>query len=628
MTGPDSILALIADLFWPTDPTTQAAILLLLGLASAAAGAIHLPLIVRLIRIGQLQRSVQACFDEEDSNAIQRQEVANAFAESPLAYHWSDFVRRWHNAVATDPIQDASLPELSRAPVRLADVLDEHPLIPPGARRSLLPSLPAIFLSAGLLGAFAGLVLALPGIGHSLAPPSFDPPARSHQLASLMDHLGMALRIGLWGLLLSLAAAISGRLIEGRSDVLGETLDSWVQLAYGAISSGELATRQAHEQRMSLARLQEEVGELSRQVAGRPRPLIRSTAAVPGTTPGAAPTANPDGQAALRAVEALGEALSRKIDHTITEQVASLRESLGQAIATLGSQPSGVDSSVPAELGDAVGRLVKGAESQNDASRSLTETARTVSDAAEELRAGLDDFADAGTRMRATGTALTLTSQQVENAQQVVNRASETLATSLERSETLAGEHHEHLDARFGDLRAVLAGLAEQIEQLRQTEARTPEPLEIDEPVPEPSPEPPRQEEPIPTPTAPAPVPPASTDLGSEADTIPYMKAPTLARITPRDADSATPAGDSSPPEADDGRGLSGLLRATHHSGPSSDLPDPDFDSAPTVMLEPSSSSTPRAAAEPGESDEEPEAGPEDEDGKPPPRRGIFNRRK
>ncbi len=181
MARAGSISALITDLFWPSDPTTQTAILLLVGLAILAAALVHVPLIVRLIRIGQLQRSVQACFDEESSNAIQRQEVANAFAQSPLAYHWSDFVRRWSNAIAADPIQDASLPELSRAPVRLTDVLEEHPLIPAGSRRSLLPALPAIFLSAGLLGAFAGLVLALPGIGLSLDPPSFEPAARGRR---------------------------------------------------------------------------------------------------------------------------------------------------------------------------------------------------------------------------------------------------------------------------------------------------------------------------------------------------------------------------------------------------------------------------------------------------------------
>ena len=157
MSSPESIADLVAGLFWPSEPITQTAILLLLSLAAATAITVYGPLVVRLIRIGQLLRALKACFDGEGSNAIQRQEVANAFAESPLAYHWSDFVRRWQNAIAADPIQDASLPELSRAPVRLADVLAEHPLIPVGSRRTLLPALPAIFLSAGLLGAFAGL---------------------------------------------------------------------------------------------------------------------------------------------------------------------------------------------------------------------------------------------------------------------------------------------------------------------------------------------------------------------------------------------------------------------------------------------------------------------------------------
>lgn len=589
MARPGSIPALIADLFWPSDTTTQTAILLLLGLALVAVALVHLPLIVRLIRIGQLQRSVQACFEEESSNPIQRQEVANAFAESPLAYHWSDFVRRWQNAIAADPLQDASLPELSRAPVRLADVLDEHPLIPAGTRRSLLPALPAIFLSTGLLGAFAGLVLALPAIGLSLDPPSFDPATRSHQIGSLMDHLGMSLRIGLWGLLLSLGAAISGRLIEGRSDVLAETLDSWVQLAYGSISAGELATRTAHEQRMSLERLHDEVSELGRQLAGRPRPLIRSAAA----TPGIAPTSSVDSGAALRAVESLGERLprelSQRVERSLAEQLSALRGSLSQAIAQLGSRPAESGPAAGAALGDAVDRLVKSSESQNQASESLSQTSRSVSDAALELRAGLDDLAAVIAQMRETDSSLSLTSQRVDGLEAKIEEIGREITAALARPQ-LAEPGLEPASSR----------------------------------------EPPWSgPEPEPAGTEAAPPPAAAPFPSPEADTLPYLKAPSPEAIDSHRRDRKDDSGDADSA----GRGLSGLLRVTHHSGPSSDLP-PDFDSESTLILEPSTTPSspmpePDADAEPGEADDAPRAaGAEPDDGEPSRRRGIFGRRK
>jgi hypothetical protein len=679
---PGSISELLGGLFWPSEPTTQTAIVVLLVAAAIVAVTIYGPLVLRLFRIHQLQRTIQTCFDEESSNAIQRQQIANAFAESPLAYHWDEFVRRWQNAIAADPLQDASLPELSRAPVRLTDVLGEHPVIPSGARRSLLPSLPAIFLSGGLLGAFAGLVLALPGIGLSLDPPSFDAANRSQQIGELMDHLGMALRVGLWGLLLSLAAAVSGRLIEGHADAQGETLDSWVQLAYGSISTGELTTRSAHEHRASISRVQADIEELLRQMSGRPRPVIRSTASIPGTAPAAEAL---DREAIESAVSSLGETLAAQLERTVSEQLAALRESIGGSLEGAGGQaaPSG-------DLADAVESLVKNSEAQNTASRSLTQTAHSISDAAEELRSALDDFAGVVDRMRETGEVLTRGAQRVEGAQGSTNRASELLAGSIDRSEAAITSQQLRLDGAIGEVRTELERMAGRVDRgLEEIEVATREStapaaayggeielaiarladrfdeltgaisVRADAPIDEPSPtlgdeepelEAPESpsaaessvedlklpdedgaqdepdldeklpadaegalaadEEPTPPPPAPEPAPVAPSPAPpSEADTIPYMKAPDpeAIRTEARRAKGATGGSNS----------LSGLLRPTHHSGPSSGVSDEPrkLDPDATVVLE-------RKDAERDES----ESG-EEEDGKPS-RRGIFGRRK
>lgn len=713
---PGPISGLVAGLLWPDEPVTRTAILLLLGLAALAFVSVYGPLLLRLFRIGQLRRTVQACFDDESSNAIQRQEVTNAFAESPLAPQWSDFVRRWHNAIAADPIQDASLPELSRAPVRLTDVLEEHPILPAGARRSLLPALPAIFLAAGLLGAFAGLVLTLPDIGLSLDPGSHQATGRSQQIATLMDHLGMTLRVGLWGLLLSLAAGVTGRLIEGRADLQTDALDGWVQLAYGAISTGELATRTAHEQRASLARLQEDMAELLRQASGRPRPLVRSSGAAAGGPSAASESLERD-------LNALGERIARRLDDTVSDQLAALRESVGGALERLDSA-----STPSSDLALAVDHLVKSAESQSAAGRSLTQTAHLLSDAAEELRSGLDDFASAVTQVRESSATLALSSQRVDGNQAAASRAAEALASSLERTEAATREQAERLQAGFAEVRGIVesatmrvqqgleTALASAVSRLRETAPPATPPgedetsrdamtyellrehaqlhqktdglaaavsklneslaglaaLSVGAGEPEAPGKPgaerldqgPREgseneaplldldEEAVTTaatgpqatgalepdaaadepqaattgvgeadPSVTQPPPPSSS---AEADTVPYMKAPTPEMIYSAGEHRSGGAAPETTRVRSDAPGdgtLSGLLRPTHHSGPSANqrVDSPSVDPAATVRIEP------RAPAPEGDADDRDAAAPEDATPRP---RGFFGRRK
>ncbi len=625
-----SLLAIFAGLFWPQDPTTQAAILLLLGVAMLAFGSVHVPLTLRLLQIGRLQRTVQACFEDETATKVQRQVVGNAFGDSPLAYQWQDFVRRWQNAIAADPVQNASLPELSRAPVRLAEVLEEHPIIPAGVRRSLLPALPALFLSAGLLGAFAALILALPGIGLSLDPLGSDPSSRSEQIAALVEHLEMALRVGLWGLLLSLAAALGGRLIEGRAEMLTETLDSWVQLVFGAISPGEMATRTAHEQRVAIGQLQEEVAELLRLASGRPRPLIRSTAPRPGSPPEAAPGEQAVERTARRAADLTAE----RVESAFGERVEALRAELATLRDSLGPQPA--PTSGPSDEGaDAVSaaleELTRRSESQGDASRDLSATARSVSDATEELRSGLDDFAGALAGVRESSGALTLSAERIGRGQAATDRA-------------------------IGDLDASIAALAERLDQVlearvgsradeRPASVPVPPASEAREPLAE-SPDAsagPYAEAAQQAPPAAPPAPSAEAHaededeadrddpprVGSDDDTIPYMRAPTTEMVyAARDPGLAPP----SAPGTGRGGNLSGLLRPTHH-GPASPVPDPEdfdpqettrFDSTERLTVAPASEAA-TGASDAGEATEDDEGNSTDA---APRRRGLFGRRK
>jgi hypothetical protein len=623
--GDESIVELIAGVFWPSEPTTQTAILLLGSLAVAMTVTVYAPLWLRLFRLDRLLHAVKACFDEETANTAQRRELAKAFADSPLAAQWTEFVRRWRNSVAADPAQDASLPELSRAPVRLSDVLDEQPLLPIGSRRSLLPALPAFFLSAGLMGAFSGLVLSLPEIGLSLDPPSFEETSRSHQISTLMGHLGMALRIGLWGLVFSLSAAIASRVIEGHAEELCETLDSWAQLAYAAISTGELAARTAHEQRAALARLQKDVDALISQASDR----SLSSGSDPANT-----------LAIERAITSLGDGLARRLNRLVSEQVTGLRDSLGGAIERVGR-----DSSQPDQLAGAVAHLIQSSETQNAASRSLTQTTDTLSDTAEELRTGLDDFADVVTKMRETSSSLALASQRVDG------------------SKAAGREQQERLDADIRDVRAAVQLLAEAIEtrssepllsnggssdwseeisMLRTTTdsvanaigeiaaavgaSDLPGVFELEQHGTGASHEGPDcsgidHEASFPDARAPsidgsahpidddASETALATDAGRYDEPAPTTQTLAATTQTPRAMPATRPdhemiysegsrragerTADSPPSEPeDDSSTLSGLLRPTHHSGPSSDQPKSSFDSSATLSLEP---------AEPGE---------------------------
>jgi hypothetical protein len=320
---------------------------------------------------------------------------------------------------------------------------------------------------------------------------------------------------------------------------------------------------------------------------------------------------------------------------------------------------------------------VKNSESQNAASRSLTQTAHTISDAAEELRAALDDFAGVIDGMRTTGDVLARSTQRVEGAQSSTNRASELLASAIDRTEAATTSQQLRVDAAMGEVRtavermtgridrglddieaaalasasagtryggeieAAIAQLADRLEEwsgaiAERAEAPVEQPAtpEIDEAAQAEEPGSGQDLEPAdedevegdfdlaeglpaeaegalateaasePSPPAPEPT-PAAPAPSSEVDTIPYMKAPDAKAIR----EAARSKGGSS-------NSLTGLLRPTHHSGPSSRVSDEPraIDPAETVVLE-------RTNAEPEDSEAK------EEDGKPR-RRGIFGRRK
>ena len=193
----------LSEILWSTDPTTRRALWMVLGLALVATATIFLPLVVRLVRLGLLERKLREVVGGREgrdgaTDPALRQELREAFVESPLRETWQEFERRWTTAQITEGF--------GRAPIRLIDCFDERPLLPFGPRRALLPVLPGLFLAVGLFGALTGLI---PG----LTAPSGELGAGSPDWVA--QQLGLALRAAAWGFLFAIAASLGGRLIDG-----------------------------------------------------------------------------------------------------------------------------------------------------------------------------------------------------------------------------------------------------------------------------------------------------------------------------------------------------------------------------------------------------------------------------
>lgn len=218
--------------------------------AALALGFVYLPLFVRLRRIARVGRQLQELEHAEDrSNESRRASMGALFEDSPMASQWGEFTRRWRASRVSNRNDDDE-----RAPVRFADILAERPLLPAGARRNLLPALPSVFLSLGILGTLSALTLALPDALSA---------SGAEREATLSLALSNSLGVALFGLILAIAAALLGRFVEGRFDAQRENLDFHAERAYGSITPAEVATRSVVAQREGIDRLSDELVQVT-----------------------------------------------------------------------------------------------------------------------------------------------------------------------------------------------------------------------------------------------------------------------------------------------------------------------------------------------------------------------------
>jgi ABC-type transporter Mla subunit MlaD len=413
---------LLLRLLWSGDSTVQLMVGLIGVMALAALVLVHLPMWVRLAQIAVLRGSlVTATSDPQSPLERRRDGIEAAFRDSPLAEQWERFLARWQAAADAGPSGDGQ-----RSAVRLIEVLRDHPLIPVGARRSLIPALPGLFLSLGLLGGAAALAMG-PG---TTAP---------RQIAE-------ALPPALWGLALWIACRLGGQLLEGRSAYYARCLDELVQRGYRALSQAELATRAARAQCDTVAQLRDELEKGSRELG---RALDAGLRRIEQSTAEAASLVSEEQRGSLRGVvEELRTAVRRGVD----THLGSLHQALERAVEH--------QDSVTGSLADNLERMRETSESNDRVAAALERAATAVDQATTSISAGASDLEPLLTHLRDTGSALERTASQIRQTQEVAAVTVDTVRSSLENAAAAVREQREFVELGLGEIRSVVEHLS------------------------------------------------------------------------------------------------------------------------------------------------------------------------
>lgn len=424
----------LLDLLWSTDPTSQLAIGLVISAFLAAVAFVYVPLGIRLWRVRSLATAVSmAAGDHDTPSAGQRTEVSTTFAESPLEAEFSLFLSRW-KAALTDGHEE-------RSPVRFLDVLEEHPLLPAGARRALLPALPSVFLALGLLGTFVGLGLALSGDAFSGARG-----ATEVDVATLTGQVGLSLRAALWGIAISIVAGVAGRLIDGAFEGIGMHLDRSVQRCFPLVSSSELTSFGQRAQHEALVGLGSELTRFTTDLTER---LDRGLQRIERSTANAASLISEEQRSGVQGVV---RDLALQVRQGVDEHLSALQSALERATDHQDTVTGGIAA--------AFNQMADQSEAHARVTQNLDAAASTVEAAAGSFHQTVVDFQPVLGQLRETGSALEATSSRIESTHGVVTQAAEEVRISLQHAAAAVGEQRDFVDVSLGEIRATLDALS------------------------------------------------------------------------------------------------------------------------------------------------------------------------
>lgn len=439
----------LSQILWSTDPTTQHAIWVVVGLALAFVATVYLPLTFRLVRLFLLERQLRGLADygmPQDAKAqreVLHRDIRSLLSDSPVATAFQEFERRWKTAVLTEGVD--------RAPVRLIDVLDERPLLPFGPRRSLLPVLPSLFLGVGVFAAVVGLI---PSLG-SAAEEMLSGSAQSTWMAT---QLGLALRATAWGFLCALVASLAGRLIEGAFEARGHALDDIVEEAFGSVSPGELAEITRQTQQQSLDRLGRELTQFANELSQR---LDRGLQRIEQSTARAANLVSQEQRGALHTVV---QELSLSVRQGVEHHLSELRGALQRAIEH--------QTSVTGGLAETFERMVENSNIQDRVARTLAESAGAVEKASHAMRDSTIEMKPMLEHLSATSQSLSSTAEHINDTQQVVARTAEGVRGALEHAAAGVDDQRQFIDLSLSEIRRSLAGLGDGLSESLQRSLR------------------------------------------------------------------------------------------------------------------------------------------------------------
>jgi ABC-type transporter Mla subunit MlaD len=443
---PDSILSIL----WASDPAAQRYLWVLVGGLGLSVIAVYGPLITRLVRLHRLERRLSAVIDETSPvrarsgpRPVNQDAIRDLLSDSAIASAWSEFERRWQTA------QLSETPE--RAPIRLADVLDDRPLLPFGPRRSLLPILPGLFVVAGIMGALLELI-------PSLASLSADDTPYSGQTSWLATQVSGALRCAVWGFLGSTGAALAGRLIEGGFAARAGGLDALIERAYGSVSPGELAEITRQTQQKSLETLGRDLTRFSNELNER---LDRGLQRIEQSSVRSASLISQEQRSALRTiVQEISVTMRQGVEH----QLAELREVLQRTIDHQNSVASG--------LAEAFEKMVENTKSQDRVSRSLNDSADAVETAARSMRDSAQEMQPLLEHLGNASAALSSTASHMSDTQQVMARSAEGVRSSLAIAASGAEDQRGLIELSLTEMRRTLVGLGDGLSDSLQQSLR------------------------------------------------------------------------------------------------------------------------------------------------------------
>jgi len=424
----------MTEILWSTDPASQRALLLVIGLAALVALTIHLPLAVRALRLWLLERQLRQQL-ENDSRGSELSETTQeslreSLRASAIGPLFGEFERRWQVAQVGDGLE--------RAPIRLIDILDEHPLLPFGPRRSLLPILPGLFLAIGVFAVLIGLIPSL-GVFASGELPS------DTSGAWMADQLGLALRASAWGFLCAMGAALGGRLLEGAFEARSHGLDAIVEQAFGSVSPGELAEITRQTQQRSLDTLGDELIRFASELNER---LERGLLRIEQSTSRSASLVSQEQRGALHTVV---QELSLSVRQGVEHHLGELRSALQRAVEHQGSVTGG--------LAETFQRLVENTQTQERVARTLVESATAVDEAARSMRTSAVEMQPVLEHLGGTSRALAETATRMDETQQVVARSTESIRNALDHAAAGVDDQRQFLELSLGEIRRAMMGL-------------------------------------------------------------------------------------------------------------------------------------------------------------------------